>query len=251
MGIDVADGYKSGCQITRRITEQWGAEQLYCASCQSESLSREPCNTRAVDFRCPQCSVGYQLKAGRSWNETRIRDAGYDAMMRAVASDAVPNLLIMQYTPHWHVKNLLLVPSFFFNTSAIERRNPLSATARRAGWVGCDILLSAIPNVGKLDLVRDGVPSEPAVVRQHYERVRPLSAIGSKLRGWTLDVLRVVQELNRREFTLADVYEGESTLSKLHPENRNVRPKIRQRLQVLRDLGLLQFKGAGCYRLLV
>ena len=31
--------------------------------------------------------------------------------------------------------------------------------------------------------------------------------------------------------------------------NRHVRPKIRQQLQVLRDLGLLDFLGGGSYRL--
>ena len=33
--------------------------------------------------------------------------------------------------------------------------------------------------------------------------------------------------------------------------NRNIQPKIRQQLQVLRDLGLLEFLGVGEYRLLV
>src|SRR5689334_18268555 len=39
-------------------------------------------------------------------------------------------------------------------------------------------------------------------------------------------------------------------LAKLHPDNRHVRDKIRQQLQVLRGLGLLEFLGAGSYRLL-
>ncbi|MBI5242579.1 MAG: hypothetical protein HY922_02705 [Elusimicrobia bacterium] len=38
-------------------------------------------------------------------------------------------------------------------------------------------------------------------------------------------------------------------LSELHPNNRHVRPKIRQQLQVLRDLGFVAFLGRGRYRL--
>ena len=34
----------------------------------------------------------------------------------------------------------------------------------------------------------------------------------------------------------------------LHPDNRHVRDKIRQQLQVLRDLGLVEFLGRGRYR---
>jgi type II restriction enzyme len=40
-----------------------------------------------------------------------------------------------------------------------------------------------------------------------------------------------------------------ATLAKLHPANRNIRPKIRQQLQVLRDMGLVEFLGGGEYRL--
>ena len=57
------------------------------------------------------------------------------------------------------------------------------------------------------------------------------------------------QSLHKLEFTLADVYAHAASLAKLHPNNRHVRDKIRQQLQVLRDLGLLQFLGGGSYRL--
>lgn len=50
-------------------------------------------------------------------------------------------------------------------------------------------------------------------------------------------------------FTLADVYAAEDSLAQLHPHNAHIRPKIRQQLQVLRDLGLLTFLGSGSYRL--
>jgi len=41
------------------------------------------------------------------------------------------------------------------------------------------------------------------------------------------------------DFTTADVYSFERELEALHPDNRHVRDKIRQQLQVLRDTGLL------------
>jgi type II restriction enzyme len=40
-------------------------------------------------------------------------------------------------------------------------------------------------------------------------------------------------------FATADVYAFERELEQLHPDNRNVRPKIRQQLQILRDAGFL------------
>jgi type II restriction enzyme len=44
------------------------------------------------------------------------------------------------------------------------------------------------------------------------------------------------------------VYRFENRLAGLHPQNRNIRPKIRQQLQVLRDRGLLEFVERGVYR---
>jgi type II restriction enzyme len=168
-------------------------------------------------------------------------------MMDAIHGDSVPNLLVLQYTPTWAVRNLLLVPSFVLNASAIERRKPLSATARRAGWTGCNSLLSALPETSKLLIVNDGTITSLDSVRAAYQRLQPLATIAPTMRGWTLDVLRIVQSLCLKTFTLADVYAFEQRLSILHPGNRNIRAKIRQQLQVLRDLGLISFLGSGNY----
>jgi type II restriction enzyme len=40
----------------------------------------------------------------------------------------------------------------------------------------------------------------------------------------------------------------EEHLSHLHPDNRHVRDKIRQQLQVLRNRGLIEFVKPGVYR---
>ena len=48
--------------------------------------------------------------------------------------------------------------------------------------------------------------------------------------------------------TLDEVYAHEAALATLYPGNNNVRPKIRQQLQVLRDRGWLAFNGRGAYR---
>jgi type II restriction enzyme len=63
-------------------------------------------------------------------------------------------------------------------------------------------------------------------------------------------VLNVVESLKKEEFELADVYAHAGQLAKLHPQNAHVNDKIRQQLQVLRDLGRLNFPGGGRYRLL-
>ena len=61
--------------------------------------------------------------------------------------------------------------------------------------------------------------------------------------------LPCIRRLNKTQFDLNDIYGFESELSTLHQANRNVKPKMRQQLQVLRDAGLLEFLGRGHYRL--
>jgi type II restriction enzyme len=98
-------------------------------------------------------------------------------------------------------------------------------------------------------VVENGKLSPTSFVRRAYNRLRPLEKLHADKRGWTLDVLSVVRSLNKTEFSLSEVYEHADELAKLHPNNAHVRDKIRQQLQVLRDLGLLHFLGGGSYRL--
>jgi len=78
----------------------------------------------------------------------------------------------------------------------------------------------------------------------------PLADIRAEQRGWTLDVLKTVRELDRENFSLKEVYAREEYLAALHPKNQNIQPKIRQQLQVLRDLGFIEFVSPGQYRVL-
>jgi len=61
--------------------------------------------------------------------------------------------------------------------------------------------------------------------------------------------MRCVESLGKPEFTLDEVYAFERHLGDLYPGNQNVKPKIRQQLQYLRDRGFVEFVSRGSYRL--
>jgi type II restriction enzyme len=250
LNFELASSYTSQSQIARVLTEDWCCRSLYCAACDSNSLQPSPANTKAIDFLCGRCNETYQVKSLRTRIGYRILDSAYGAMVSAIRSDSVPNLMVMRYTPQWCISDLLLVPRFFFTESIIEKRKPLSATARRAGWVGCNILLGEVPQTGRIHVVKDGAAAATSRVRQQYKKMAGLAHIKPELRGWTLDTLRVVERLGRRKFALDEVYAFDSELKALHPKNENVRPKIRQQLQVLRDLGKVRFLEPGRYELI-
>jgi type II restriction enzyme len=244
------DHYKSASQRARVGTESWGARNFFCPACESPHLRSAPQGTAAIDYFCPSCDSPFQLKSQSKPIGSRIVDAAYSQMKRAILEDRTPNLFVLHYDlDTWAVRTVLLVPHFAFALSAVERRKPLAPTARRAGWVGCNILLDKIPVHARISLVTQGIPHTPREVRSSYNRLRPLEKLKVEKRGWTLDVLQVVQSMRTTDFNLADVYEHTDALAKLHPSNAHVRDKIRQQLQVLRDLGLLEFLGGGSYRL--
>jgi len=246
---ELGSAYTSGSQVARILTEDWCARELYCPACASNRLSASKANTPALDFSCPGCEQLYQLKGLKKWNPKKIVDAGYEAMIRSIRADRIPNLLILQYSREWSVQNLMVIPRVFFSESVIEQRPPLGPAARRAGWVGCNILLSQIPEDGKINIVSAGKEVPQRHVRDQYSQIKKLAKLPPSLRGWTVDVLKVIRELRKPRFSLQDLYRFDDELKNLHPKNQNVRPKIRQQLQVLRDLGLLEFASPGNYRL--
>lgn len=241
--------YSSGSQKARVLTEAWAARNLYCPSCISNSLCPTPVNTAAVDFTCLVCAENYQLKSGQRMPSRRIVDSAYGAMIAAIRSDTSPNLLYLHYSEDWKIQNLLLIPRFFFREHCIEPRKPLSPTARRAGWVGCNIRVDLIPPEGRIEVISSGVETGSENVRSKFSQLRPLLDTTPSLRGWTLAVLSEVHKLNRLEFSLEDLYALEGSLREQYPGNSNIRAKIRQQLQVLRDLGILSFLGGGRYEM--
>jgi type II restriction enzyme len=135
-----------------------------------------------------------------------------------------------------------------FTEDVLEKRKPLRETAERAGWVGCNILLSRVPGEARISMVSDNGIIPTSDVREKYKKYRALATVPWEARGWTLDVLNVLKMIRADEFDLGQVYAHEAALSRLHPVNRNVKAKIRQQLQILRDLGFVKFLGNGRYR---
>ena len=242
------DGYISGSQRARRVTEAWVASNSYCPSCGNLKLSAFPNNNPVGDFYCPNCKQEYELKSSRSAFRTEILDGAYSSMIRRIQSNNNPNFFLMNYSLiDMAVSDFAVIPRHFFVPDIIIQRKPLADTARRAGWVGCNISLNRIPDAGKIYLVRNGRPTESESVLKSWKETAFLSGTPIESRGWLLEMLSILESLPN-EFMLADVYESETELQKKFPLNRFVRDKIRQQLQVLRDQGFLIFEGKGRYR---
>jgi hypothetical protein len=242
-------GYKSASQRARRITESWGAGNLYCCSCASDRLQPERPNAHVSDFLCPQCADCYQLKSQSRKFSAGVLGSNYYKMLDAILGNKTPNFFLLHYQlPEWVVRNLLFIPRFAISPSVIIRRKPLSAAARRSEWTGYILNVRLIPSSAKIPLITEGVEADRRDVRNQYARIARLQALKPDQRGWTLDVLRCIELLPHPTFTTNDIYSFEEQLAQLYPGNRHVRPKIRQQLQVLRDQGLLISPRRGVWQ---
>jgi len=242
--------YSSGSQSARVWTERWVRDWVFCPNCGSSKVNQLPVNSPVADFFCAACSEQYELKSQKSRFGTKVVDGAFRTMCERLASDDNPNLLLLNYDRmQLSVTNLFVVPKHFFVREIIEKRKPLAPTARRANWIGCNILLRDVPDSGKIFFVRDSLPQPKELVLAQWRNTLFLRDETAEARGWLIEVMKCVEAVGRREFELNDVYAFEGRLSEIYPGNNNVRPKIRQQLQVLRDKGYLDFVSRGLYRL--
>lgn len=243
--------YSSESQKVRVMTEKWVDNSIFCPNCGHPEINNYPNNKPVGDFYCVNCKEDYELKSKKNSIGSKIVDGAYKTMIGRLRSDNNPNFFFLNYDlPNYTIKNFIVIPRHFFVPEIIEKRKPLALTARRAGWIGCNILLHHIPESGKIYYVRDGQIRTKDSVRKEWQKtlfLRDGQYISG--RGWILDIMRCIESLKLNEFTLDEVYRFEEELHKLHPENKHVKDKIRQQLQILRDRGYLEFTSRGKYRL--
>ena len=101
-------------------------------------------------------------------------------------------------------------------------------------------LLPRVPDVQKL--LAQQAPAKTLAV------TNPQTFVES-FQGWTrLTLLGIIQQAED-DFSLDDLYGVcQAAAASQYPENKHVRAKLRQQLQQIRDLGMIEFLGKGMYR---
>ncbi|MCK9344546.1 MAG: restriction endonuclease [Candidatus Pacebacteria bacterium] len=246
----IADAYVSNSQKARVLTEKWVLNEIYCPSC-GYGVSDYENNKPVADFYCKKCAEDFELKSKKGKMGNKVSAGAYSQMVKRINSPQKPNFFFMGYlVEDWKVNDFFVVPKHFFVSEIIEERKPLAESARRAGWVGSNILFSKIPKAGQIFYIENGKELSKKEVLEKWQKTVFLKQIKkSDAKGWILDIMNCIDSLNKKEFTLQDVYNFEKNLSVIHPENKNIKPKIRQQLQFLRDKNYLEFIDAGKYRL--
>jgi len=245
----IADSYKSKAQKIRVLSEAWVYRNIYCPNC-GGSIAEYENNKPVADFFCALCREDYELKSkgGKSLGKI-IPDGKYDSMISRIMSQNSPNFLFLNYDKKsFDIINFIAVPNYIFLPDMIRKRG--KGLPDRENYIMCNIDISTIPQSCKVYYIKDKKQISKNQVIQSWQKTKFLQQskdIDSK--GWLLDIIRCIEKLNRSSFTLNDIYIFEEYLKQKHPKNSNIRAKIRQQLQILRDKGYLKFISRGNYQL--
>jgi len=245
----IAQPYHSVSQKVRVMAEDWVNREIFCPSCGCDIKHYE--NNRPVaDFFCLDCQEEFELKSKNGSIGNKIVDGAYRTMIERLQSNNNPNFFLLNYNlRNLEAINFFVIPKHFFVPQIIEKRKALSSSARRAGWVGCNISLQSIPQSGRIYYIKNRQVESKGKILSGWKKtlfLREEREITAK--GWILDVMNCIDQLAKRNFNIDDIYSFEKDLEKKHLNNKHIKDKIRQQLQVLRDKGYLEFVRKGQYR---
>lgn len=247
----IAEQYKSTSQKIRVLTENWVDDEVFCPAC-GRNVNHYENNRPVADFFCPNCKEEYELKSKKDSIGNKIVNGAYRTMIERLQGNNNPNFFLLNYNlKNFEVLNFFVIPKHFFVPQIIEKRKPLSPTARRAGWVGCNIFLQSIPQAGKIFYIKNKQIEPKKKVLENWHKTLFLRKEKETItKGWILDVMNCIDKLGKREFGLDEIYSFEKLLEEKHPGNKHIKDKIRQQLQFLRDKGYLDFVAKGEYKII-
>lgn len=240
----LAKGYKSKSQIARVLSEDWVKNYAFCPNCLSR-LDKFANNAKSKDFFCKNCDEIFELKSKSKNFGKKILDGEYNTMMKSLKSNQKLNFLFLRYEC-LHVKDFLVVPRYFLTPNLIEQRKPLSQNAKRAKYIGCNILFDKIASEGKIFIIKNEVILQKTSIVNKFQNIKKLKTQNMQKRMWLMEILRILETLENT-FLLEDVYKYEEILANIFTRNHFIKEKIRQSLQYLRDYGFIKFLGNGKY----
>jgi type II restriction enzyme len=246
--LALAKNYKSLSQIVRVCSEDWVSRFIFCPNCQNAIQSYKN-NNPASDFYCKICKEDFELKSKRKNIGNKINDGAYKIMAEKITAQQNPNLFLLTYNENYKITNFLIIPKHFFTISMIEKRNALSLNAARAGWIGCNILISSLPKSGRIFYVKNGIVADKNDVFEQWHKTLFLNNENEQ-KGWIFEIMKCIEKLDKKSFTRQELLSFVPYLQKKYPNNKNIEYKISQQLQILRDHNYLKFSARGNYQLL-
>jgi len=139
--------FKSESQRARAL-EVWARLNLWCHNCGNPNLVTLPPGTPVADLRSPVCSMEYQIKSTQGRFGGSILGAAYGPLEKRCKDGVMPDYLLIEYDlGRRQVVRVNLIRGIDLTMDRIVKRTPLKETARRAGWIGCNIRIDGLDEI--------------------------------------------------------------------------------------------------------
>ena len=147
--------YKSKSKINGELSEDFISKHLRCVYCESQ-LSKERQGTKCLDHICMGCGKRYQTKGvTKSLNafkkhiregQFRTNGSAYKTRLNSVRNRECDFICVFYTTKDGITDSLTGIlhgPAYKITEDNVIPCRPLKETARRAGWQGCNLLMSS------------------------------------------------------------------------------------------------------------
>ncbi len=241
-------------QIIKAITEHWTSNNIFCPICWS-ALDKHFLNKPINDLFCIDCKNDFELKSEKWKFWKKIAGGSYEKAIKAI-EDKPMHLFVLKYSEDFTITNFLVVPKYFFTKDVILKR--AKALKGRPNYYMSDIDFSAIPESWKIHYINNWTYKTRTEILNEWNKVKFLEKVKDRkwdekweAKGWILDIMLCIEKLNKKEFHLKELDIFVDELKIKHPYNNNIKDKVRQKLQVLRDRWYLEFiDWRGNYKIL-
>ncbi len=121
-----------------------------CPICNDTAMVKYKTNQKSKDVRCETCNSQIQIKASKYTRKTKTKTslkllgADYKTTCSSIKENNIHYLAVLYSVvrDNYTINNIYFIDHNDINMSCVIPRNPLSFTAKRAGWQGCTLVFN-------------------------------------------------------------------------------------------------------------
>jgi type II restriction enzyme len=147
------NNWKSESRIVGEACEYYIKSNIKCVRCNDNNFEKCKTNEQSKDLICISCNQKFQVKAKSATqkqvnhikNKNKFKTIGgeYSTTLKNI-NEQIDYFIILYEKQTYKIINILYIKNENINSDCIIPRKPLSITAKRAGWQGCNILFDNI-----------------------------------------------------------------------------------------------------------
>jgi type II restriction enzyme len=148
-----SNNWKSESRIIGEACEDYVKNIIKCIRCNNNNFEKYKPNEKSKDLICISRNQKYQIKS-KSATHKQVNNIKCKKQFKTIGgeysttlnniNEKIDYLIILYEKQSYKILNILYITNENINSTCIIPRKPLSSTAKRAGWQGCNILFDNV-----------------------------------------------------------------------------------------------------------